>query len=396
MANEDVAPWDVIVIGAGPSGSSAAYDLATAGLRVLLLEKREMPRDKLCGGAVSAVARSFLRFTIPPEYEEWQCYGARVHYGEWTISMKLRERIAILVTRRHFDHFLVTQAQTKGTHLRYEKVLSVKVDTDDGVLVETEERTHRGKMAIIAAGASSNLIASVRRQDRNHEKAIGLEQDFPVMTPDPYADLEGLIDIYFGVGEFGYGWVFHHGKYYNVGVGGLLSKMKDPKDIMRRFWIDRGFPPEEFNPKGHMIPCGGLQRVLTSKRLLLAGDSAGFVDPFYGEGIAYAIRSGQIAASVAADAVRNNDYSRRTLRVYERLCRREFQANLWYSLQLTRIMHWMPAVFLRLLSSDPDVLQKYLLVPLGELSYFRYLTWLLPRVPSFLLKSFFKSVNGRT
>ena len=145
-----------------------------------------------------------------------------------------------------------------------------------------------------------------------------------------------------------------------------------------------------------MIPCGGLRRVLAADRLLLAGDAAGFADPFYGEGLAYAIRSGQIAASVAVESVKDDDFSRQRLSAFELMCKDEFSDNLWYSLQLTRLMCWKPGVFLRLMSSDPEVLRKYLSVPRGELSYFSFMAWLLPRVPWFLIKSLFRGNNAKS
>jgi geranylgeranyl reductase family protein len=382
--------WDVIVIGAGPAGSSAAYDIAAAGKSVLLLEKRQMPRNKLCGGALSEVALSYLRFPIPKELENWQCYGARVHFGKWVTSSKLEDRIAVLVTRRRLDHFLAQKAEEKGAELLFEPALSLKTDANR-VKVITAKRTYHGKLVIVAAGSSSRYISHVRRPDNEDEKALCLEQSYPRLDPDPYSDLEGLIDIYFGVGEFGYGWVFHHGEYYSIGIGGLLSRMKNPKDLMKQFWIQRGFPEQDFNPSGHMLPCGGIKRVLFGNRVMLTGDSAGFVDPFYGEGIAYAIRSGQIAAEVALSAIKKSDFSNNMLQQYAQKCKREFDVNLWYSLQLTRIMHWKPNTFLHLLSSDQKILKKYLLVPKGDISYFRYLSWLIPQVPWLYSKSLLKS-----
>ena len=386
--------WDVIVIGAGPAGSSAAYDLASEGLHVLLLEKYEMPRDKLCGGALSELSSSYLRFSIPKEYENCECYGARINYNNWSTTATLNQRVAILVTRRNFDYYLVQQAKSKGAVLRYEQAVSLNVNTNY-VSVKTEQDIYCGKLSIIATGATSKLTTYVRQQDRKNEKGFCLAQDYPTMEQDPFSSIEGLTDIYFNIGEFGYGWVFHHRHYYSIGIGALLSNIKNPKKLMRQFWNERGFPMEDYNPKGHMIPCGGINRTLTAKRLLLAGDTAGFVDPFSGEGIAYAIRSGQLAAFVAIDSVKNNDFSHNKLYKYEELCRKEIHVNLWYSLQLTRLMHWKPNIFLRLMSSESQILKKYLYIPKGELSYFRYITWLLPRIPMFLSKILFNTKNEK-
>lgn len=384
--------WDVIIVGAGPSGSSAAYDLAEMGYKVLILEKNELPRNKLCGGALSEVARSYLRFPIPEAYDDWQCYGARVHFGKRVVDAKLNERIATLVTRRTFDKYLVDMALKIGAHIKCDRVINIDVKDEKAIVKTTNGMRVSSKVVIVASGALSGLCRHVRHNDSLDETGFCLEQNYPIMKPDPYSDLDGLIDIYFGVGRFGYGWVFHHGSYYSIGVGGLRSLMDNPKEIMKKFWLDRGFPAKDFDPKGASIPCGGIRRELVNDRLILVGDAAGFVDPFYGEGIQYAIRSGQLGAETAANALKHNVFSKELLRNYELKCDHEFKKNLKYSLFLTRLSHNLPSVFIRLLASNVNVLRKNLLVPKGELSYFKYLQWFLPRSPWYFMKSIFNDL----
>lgn len=117
------------------------------------------------------------------------------------------------------------------------------------------------------------------------------------------------------------------------------------------------------------------------------------MDTFQGEGIAFAIRSGQLAGEVAAIALKEGNCHVRGLRSYEARCEREFGKDLRYSLYFSRLMHWFPNLFLRLMASETEVLDKCLEVPARRLSYQRYLTWLLPRVPYFVARLIFSQFS---
>jgi flavin-dependent dehydrogenase len=195
---------------------------------------------------------------------------------------------------------------------------------------------------------------------------------------------EDCIDIHFGIGGMGYGWVFPHGEYYSVGIGGLASSLQSPRKTMQGFLEDRGFDPSH-RIRGHLIPVGGIRRTLASRRILLAGDAAGFLDSFTGEGIAYAIRSGQIAAEVIGGSLSSGGDSSELARRYEEVCRREFGANLRYSLLAARLMHRFPAVFFRLLAGNQEVIDNFAKVATAQWNYKRYLRWLILRLPALLL-----------
>ncbi|MHC4252594.1 MAG: geranylgeranyl reductase family protein [Planctomycetota bacterium] len=392
------APVDLVIVGAGPAGSSAARQAATLGLDVLLLEKRSMPRVKPCGGALSERAIGYLGFPIPGSLVNWECYGARVHHRNRHIVGRLGERSAVLVSREHFDQFLVDRAQEAGAKFRLGEVMDLS-HVDGGVRLRLRDGELTAKAAIVAQGATGSLIRKVRPADGKDASGICIESRFPVATPDRFSDLEGLIDIYFGVAKFGYGWVFHHGTYYSVGVGGLRSVFTEPAAAFRKFCSRLGFDSARSNPRSHTIPCGGLHRRLVTDRIALAGDSAGFVDAFYGEGIAYAIRSGQLAAETIARCLREGDLSEKRLGEYPARCKREFGTNLAYSLALSRLMHRAPGVFIRLLSSDPTVLTRFLNVSLAKTSYRSYLWWIALHAPWLLLKSCLmltRSSNGNS
>jgi flavin-dependent dehydrogenase len=214
-----------------------------------------------------------------------------------------------------------------------------------------------------------------------------MQVDVPATEPDVYSDLEGLVDIHLGVVPYGYGWVFHHGGYYSVGVGSFCCKVRDPVSALHRFARKTRLSLAGVVPRGHFVPCGGVPGVVCADRVLLAGDAAGFADPFFGEGMAYAIRSGQLAAETARAARQKSDFSLRSLARYGRLCWEEFGSDMRSALVLTRLMHGSPRSFLAALCSDRSVLRKCLHVLPAKLSYGQYLLWLIARAPLTLVRS---------
>lgn len=374
--------YDLAVVGAGPAGSSAARRASQLGLRVLLVDKAAMPREKTCGGAVSKQAQGYLDFSLPRHLLDSECYGARVRYGTLSSVARCSEPIAVLVSRERFDSFLLHKAQESGAkHL----TADVRGVQEEGrtVLLRTPEGKVRARAAILAHGAHGNLYQRVRPPDTLSQSGICLEARIPAAAASLPA---GLLDIYFGVSGFGYGWVFPHGSYCSVGVGGLRDRFPRPREAFEGFCKDLEIPAKDIRARGHFIPCGGVPRTLVASRLFLAGDAAGFVDPFNGEGIAYAIRSGQLAAESVHESLRGHEDFSAGARSYTSRCHSEFGKNLGYSLLLSRLMHRFPGLLLRILAGDRRVLERYLDVPLRDLSYQGFLAWLTLRMPVSLFK----------
>jgi flavin-dependent dehydrogenase len=128
-----------------------------------------------------------------------------------------------------------------------------------------------------------------------------------------------------------------------------------------------------------------VRRTLGSSRILLVGDAAGFLDSFTGEGISYAIRSGQIAAEAVTEAL-STGRVRGLPRQYETICEEEFGTNLRYSLLLARIMHRFPRVFFKLLAGNQEVIDSFARVATAQWTYKRYLRWLVLRLPKYVLR----------
>ena len=132
--------------------------------------------------------------------------------------------------------------------------------------------------------------------------------------------LDNIIEVHTGLLKMGFGWVFPHCGYYSVGIAGIAEYLNDPKKKMREFLDSVGFG-DRYSIKSHLIPVGGIKRKLTTSRVVLTGDAAGFVDSFYGEGISYAIRSGQIASEIISRIIK---YIPSYSSLFSRVCARCF------------------------------------------------------------------------
>jgi geranylgeranyl reductase family protein len=372
---------DVVVIGGGPSGSSAALRLARAGCAVLVFEKQPMPRRKLCGGALSEHARAYMDVELPESLVDNVANKARFSWEGRVVEAESEQRFVSFVTRADFDKFLLDQARDAGAQVRFEP--AQKLDTNgDWLRVSAPTGVVLAKAAIIAEGATGRFARLVRRPDTNDERGFCLEAEVPLESPDRFTDQKHVMDLQFDLAKHGYGWVFHHGRYYSVGLGARVSLFPQPRELMERYLSERGFPADPEGLKGHMIPDGGVPRVVVGERCLLVGDAGGFVEPFSGEGLAYAIRSGQLAAETLIDAMKRNDLSARSLTRFKRICNREFRANLYWARMFDALIRRYPDFCFRMMAANPIILKRFIGVGQGKRSYrdmLMYLAFNLPR-----------------
>ena len=378
--------YDVIIIGAGPAGAIASKTCAEKGLSTLLLEKKTIPRFKLCGGAVSMSALSHLDFGIKKDLIERECYGERVHFKNHQIEVRRKTRMAILVSSDKFDAYIISKAVDAGVVLHEEEKAISIIQRPSSIVVETTKEKYNAKVVIGADGVNSIVSKQVRESYKPDEFALCIAAEIPATNEEVDEYIDNAIDIHYGVTKFGYGWVFPKEKHFSVGVAGILPLMNNPRNIFMSFIKKLGFSTDVV-AHAHLIPSGGYEREVCSDRLILVGDAAGFVDPFYGEGIKYAFISGKLAAERIVESYENDDFSKSALVSYKGSCYKQFGANLEYSLRLTRLMNKYPGIFFRLLSSDKKVLDKGFEIVAGRMEYKEYMRWLVPRVPYFMLKT---------
>jgi geranylgeranyl reductase family protein len=374
------AMYDLIVAGAGPAGSAAARSAALQGLDVLMLEKEAFPRYKPCGGALSRRAVSLLDFPLPGNICERTITGARIHFRNQVQERHKGYDLTTLITRSSFDNYLLQKSLQSGAEIKTEKVLDFQ-EKDEHVSVKTNCGTYQSRFLVIACGCQDRLKNRIQGAERGAIMGVCLVADIEEDDDLIEEHLGNTLDFHFGVAEGGYGWIFPHRGYYSVGIGGLCSRLSQPRQSMKQFLKKNGFS-EDHRLSGHLIPQGGNERQISRGRILLAGDAAGFVDAFLGEGISYAISSGKIAGEVVGEAPANQ-----VARAYEKRINKDFGEELRYALFFAKIMHSFPDIFLRIMACEEEILDRYIDIAAARISYKDFVRWLIPRIPLSILRA---------
>ncbi len=344
---------DVVVVGAGPAGSSAAYWLARAGLDVLVLEKAHFPREKVCGdGLTPRGVAALAAMGIDVADDGWVRHrGLRVHGGGQVVEVDW-PRLArwpaggLIRTRADLDAQLARHAVAAGAEVRFGVTVAEPLLDDAGRVCgvrATDGEEFRATLVISAEGLSGRLAKAVglnRRADV--PLGVAVRQYLPTTrSHDPYLDISfDLTDRGPDAASMpGYGWFFGMGDgTANVGFGLLDTRSAgadDTRTVYRR-WLRSlpaswGIDPESPGTplRGAGLPTSLSRRPAYTRGLLLVGDSAGTVNPFNGEGISYAMETGRTgaAAVLAALAAPAGPAREAALRRYPETLRREFGAH---------------------------------------------------------------------
>jgi menaquinone-9 beta-reductase len=322
---------DVIVVGAGPAGATTAFYLAQSGLDVLLLEKSRFPREKVCGdGLTPRAVKSLVGMGISvSEQDGWvRNKGLRVIGAGQRLELAWPELssypgFGVVRTRHDLDEALARRAEQAGArliegvtvtgpvrHERSGRIRGVIARPDGG-----EERSYAARVVVAADGNSSRLSVSMGLRKRD-DRPLGVAVRTYYASPRHNDDyLESWLDLWDGDRLLpGYGWIFGMGDgTSNIGLGLLNTSAAfghtDYHALLRK-WL-KGMPAEwgftEENRtapiRGAALPMGFNRTPQYHQGLLLAGDAAGMVNPFNGEGIAYAMESGEILARTIVQAL---------------------------------------------------------------------------------------------
>ncbi len=322
---------DVLVVGAGPGGSTTAYHLARAGLDVLLVERASFPREKVCGdGLTPRAVNALVRMGVDvddPGFERHN--GLRIYSRKVTLELPwptLRDfpGYGLMRTRAEFDELLARRAEKAGAAL-LERTEAVAPLLDGGWVTGATLRTTAepeadtsevvARFVVASDGASSRFAAQAGvRRDARRPLGIAARRYFrPGRHPGPW--LEVWMDLWDrDVLMPGYGWLFplSDGS-VNVGAG-LLNTFKNFKDVSAQRILDAfvrmlpaSFGVGEASAAGRALsgplPMGFSRAPSAVPGMLVVGDAAGLVNPFNGEGIAYAMESGELAAELLHDAL---------------------------------------------------------------------------------------------
>ena len=383
---------DVVIVGAGPAGSGLAIQLTRKGVRVLLLDKEEFPREKTCGDgltprAVAVLERmgllnDLLRGLEPYRVEEAVLFSPSGH--RWRMRFDHAgfglPDFGLIVPRYKLDGFLVSKAVESGAEFLGKsqvigfvreggKVVGVRIVGESG------ERVIRSPLTAIATGANIGL-----------HKELGLLQSMPpvVLSARGYfTDVSGLghaMEFYFESQLMpGYAWIFPvDGKTANIGVGvfpGSGHKLNPYK--MLEWFMQEGQAAGRLTGarlqgqvKGYPLRTDYPSHPTFGDGFILLGESIGLVNPVTGEGIDLALESAELAAEAVEHALERRDFSRKTLVVYDRMLRKRF-GSYFSGMRVLRDRAVRPEAMDRIIraaSSDPKLARTVAGINLGVVS----------------------------
>lgn len=328
--------YDAIVVGGGPAGSSAAYDMADAGLDVLLIDKRTFPRFKACGGALTIKTLNRFRFSIAPVIKT-AVSSKVVGYG--TLSQShLRGEYPILVTtvREELDQYCFERTLAKGVKfLQIDQILGI-VEKSDLVSLDIDGQEELQCRYLIGADGARSRVRTITGEFVPDTSALALEGIVPLSRCKSIPELT----FDYGVVKNGYGWLFPKDNHINVGIYTRKPEEDEINKSRLRKYVQKRLGTDQIDRiTGYPIGTGGDHYEPKSARIFLVGDAAGFAECIWGEGIHNAVHSGQLAAKAIISARRDGENANHLFRDAIKDMRRD----LFNSRRLADVFYrWLP------------------------------------------------------
>lgn len=353
-------PYDVLVLGAGPAGSAAAWRLAKGGAKVLLLEKERLPRPKVCGGGVSPEVISWLDLDLEP------AVSARVDTMRFTwkggdaVDARLEQPL-LMVRREAFDHLLAEGARGMGADLR-EGLGAEGLTYADGLwTVATAEGPFQARYVIGADGANGRAATWLGLdRKRTVGGAIEAEPRVPMTRTDTL-----ILD--FGHVANGYAWAFPKADGWSLGAGAMRGgKGADYHHAMAEVARAVGVDPGCLKAKGHPILLWDGDQPLHTRQALLAGEAACLVDPFTAEGIRPSLWSGLKAAEALLEALGGREEA---LEGYSRVMAETIGRDMLWARRVSKAFFAFPRASYRLFMHHPTAPARAAQLLSGALRY---------------------------
>ena len=332
--------YDIIVVGAGPAGSTTAKLLSEKGFKTLLIDKEKFPRDKPCGGGLPIrVLQRFPYVNNNGLIEAYSSSGTVFSPSlKYRIEINRKKPIIATILRKKFDFELVKFAQEAGAEFRDgSPVSAIQITKDNAQVTVNNGAGFDAEIIVGADGANSVIAKNTGLRKKSTGRGVCVLQEFEVD--------EKIMDDYFTKSRHcyvhsrfksgaGYGWVFPKKQHLNIGFGIIqafitLEKKQNLFDWYHQYielLKERDLVPQNLKQapiKGGSLLTHPLEKTY-GNRLLLVGDAAGFINPLSGEGIYYAMASGQIAADVIADALEKNQTTQDFLAQYQTRWQNDF------------------------------------------------------------------------
>lgn len=360
------------VSGGGPAGSYCAYLCAQAGLSTVLIEREELPWTKVCAGGVLMRAASRLDFPIPQGLIEKEVRGFRIIGDDFQERFRFDRCLTYTVDRTNLDRYLFQQAERAGVvSMSGTDVHSIR----EGELVEltTSAGAVSARCAIIAEGATSGNARRLFGPPPRRSMAMGVRS---ILRTDDEPPDEIEVHMLDAPPRFIkrypmfplMGWMFpYHGR-ANFGVGGHgYSKAALHDGLSRVIAKSSARAAEDLPPASHPIPILPRSRI-SSRRIMLVGDSAGLVSPLSGEGLSHGLASSILASSTAADLISGRAGSASG---YERAVKDTIIRDIMAAAAISPVLHWLLGVvdagtFFRIIKDEAPYVEAWTRMASGE------------------------------
>ncbi len=290
--------YDVIICGSGATGSTAAYFLAEAGLKVLVVEKEKLPRYKTCGGGVVFRATQTLPFDISRVIEKtFHIIDIHDFKNHLHFVVKRKCPIVFLTMRENLDYFILQKAFEKGAEVIDQFSLDgISVDKEE-VMIKADNLEFKTKFLIAADGALSTIARLVKFKT-SEVKVPALEYEVELSNSEYFKTLSESLRFDFGILENGYCWVFPKKNHLSIGIASMRKSNASLKGYLEKYFEKLGIMGgiNKTEKHGFIIPVKPCSEFSANERILFAGDAIGLADPITAEGISNAIESGKAAA----------------------------------------------------------------------------------------------------
>jgi geranylgeranyl reductase family protein len=339
--------WDVIVVGAGPAGSSAARVAAEAGARVLLLDRARFPRYKTCGGGITGFSLQAMPDAARSAFEAEITDFGLSRAGRDRVMLHAGEPFLGMVQRETFDQLLVDEAVAAGAEFRDGVAVRALAESAEGVTVRLESDELQARVVIGADGSNGRTSGYVGVEFAGSD--LGLEVELAASGHD----WKGTALFDWGADRGAYAWLFPKRDTLTIGVIQRIG-LPDATRAYLELWLRQlGLAgATRVRESGHLTRWRSSRSPLRRGSVLVAGEAAGLLEPWTREGISFALRSGVMAGAAAASAARAADATSRdaALDGYVTAVQRELVPQIQAGAAMLTVLERTPALLHRVLA----------------------------------------------